>query len=61
VKQRSMFERVPRGFRYYQTSHTGDGGVWVPVPLYCVLSTWRQLKISYYRWRVRRTYRERKW
>jgi hypothetical protein len=60
-ERHSMFELVPRGFRYYQTSSTGDSGVWLPVPIYCILSAWRQLKISYYRWRLRRHYPERKW
>jgi len=56
MRRHSMFEDVPAGFRFYLTGdYLSDEGVWVPVPVYWILSGWRNLRIAYLRWSLRRT------
>ena len=50
-----MFDEVPAGLRFYATGDIyGDEGVWVPVPVYWILHAWRDLRIAYLRWSLRR-------
>jgi hypothetical protein len=56
MRRHNMFDEVPPGWRFYSTGDYLSGeGVWVPVPVYWVLHTWRQVRIAYLRWSLRRT------
>lgn len=61
MKRHSSFEQVPRGLRFIaiRETMTTDQGLWVPVPIFWIVHTWRKLYLAYLRWSLNRTMRGR--
>lgn len=55
MKRHDYFEDVPTGFQFYCLGEKPDyKGVWLPTPLYWIASQWRDLKLIYWAFQLRR-------